>query len=74
MEITEQYFIEKTGRVPVDDDLERCNCPQAGEIGHSCCGWCEEHQKPIFECGCGWANIKSSDLDKCVKGEIKWQE
>jgi len=50
MKITKEYFFEKTGKTPVDDDLERCNCPQAGEIGHRSCGWCKICEKPIFMC------------------------
>ena len=52
MEITEEYFVEKTGWPPVDDDLERCNCDKGGQEGHSCCGWCDIHDLPIFQCGC----------------------
>lgn len=51
-EITAEYFKEKTGQGPVDDDLERCNCQYAGRVGHFCCGWCTYHEKPIFMCGC----------------------
>lgn len=45
-------FTEKVGRAPVDDDLERSNCPTPGSAGHYCCGWCGIHDKPRFECGC----------------------
>ena len=54
MKITKEIFIEKVGREPEDDDLERCNCNQAGEVGHYSCGWCYEHDKPRFVCGCLW--------------------
>lgn len=37
---------------PVNDDLERVNCEQAGEIGHQQCGMCSVHDKPRFMCGC----------------------
>lgn len=50
MKITKEYFVEKTGREPEQDDLERCNCKEAGKIGHLCCGWCDVHQIPVFEC------------------------
>lgn len=39
LHISKDYFISRVGRPPADDDLERCNCPKAGEIGHSSCGW-----------------------------------
>lgn len=48
--ITKKRFIAATGREPVLDDLERANCPMAGEMGHWSCGWCEEHDKPKFMC------------------------
>ena len=44
-------FAKATGREPEDDDLERSNCRLAGNIGHSYCGWCSEHDKPRFICG-----------------------
>lgn len=47
-----QEFEQKVGHAPHDDDLERVNCPVAGIGGHSMCGWCGEHDKPRFVCGC----------------------
>ena len=47
----EEYF-RSTGYVPEQDDLQRANCKKAGEPMHSCCGWCKEHDLPIFMCGC----------------------
>lgn len=44
-------FEEKTGRKPVNDDLERVNCPDAGKVGHFGCGWCNGCNKPAYECG-----------------------
>ena len=49
--ITEEYFTKSTGCNPIDDDLERCNCPLAGDIGHSTCGWNKENNKPQFYIG-----------------------
>jgi len=37
--ITAEYFEKITGWKPVQDDLDRCNCKNAGEIGHKNCGW-----------------------------------
>lgn len=54
--ITEEYFKEKTGYDPIQDDLERANCTLAGTLGHYSCGWCEEHDLPHFQCGCGIRN------------------
>lgn len=45
-------FRIKTKRWPTDDDLERVNCKDAGNLGHMFCGWCEKHDKPRFECLC----------------------
>lgn len=50
MDATE--FEVKTGRPPELDDLERVNCSKAGNFGHFCCGWCDDHDEPMFQCGC----------------------
>lgn len=50
-DITREKFIEATGWEPKDDDLERCNCPAAGAIGHLFCGWNEKFDLPQFEVG-----------------------
>ncbi len=50
-EITEAYFIQATGRKPENDDLERCNCTKAGQVGHMSCGWNYTHNAPCFEVG-----------------------
>ena len=47
-----EKYKEATGYEPEGDDLERCNCPKEGELCHRQCGWCEEHDKPRFMCGC----------------------
>ncbi len=47
--ITREHFIRATGREPIDDDLDRCNCDKAGELAHSCCGWHEELDRPWFD-------------------------
>lgn len=46
--ITEEMFIKAMGREPVIDELERCNCPKVGEIGHYLCGWNNEMNLPNF--------------------------
>lgn len=46
--VTEARFLARVGHEPVDDDLERCNCPLAGQIGHSMCGWDDERDLPRF--------------------------
>ena len=48
--ITSVHFKERTGRDPKHDDLERCNCPEAGHPGHYMCGWCEKCDMPKFMC------------------------
>jgi hypothetical protein len=49
--ITHEKYIAATGFSPERDDLDRCNCQLAGEIGHFSCGWCEHCDKPRFVCG-----------------------
>lgn len=46
--ITAERFLEATGKPPRDDDLERCNCERAGQVGHSGCGWCDDCNQPFF--------------------------
>ena len=46
--ITAEQFKEATGTEPVNDDLERSNCPKAGTLGHQDCGWCENKNLPNF--------------------------
>lgn len=49
VKIDAKKFREMTGKNPVHDDLDRCNCPKAGSLGHLSCGICE-HNLPVFEC------------------------
>ena len=51
MPITAQQFEQATGHAPERDDLERCNCPQAGTVGHWQCGWDETANLPVFMTG-----------------------
>jgi len=39
--ITEERYRASMGRLPVDDELERANCPLFGQLNHTYCGWCE---------------------------------
>lgn len=50
-DVSADEFEEMCGRAPVQDDLERANCSEAGKPGHSMCGVCERCSKPRFECG-----------------------
>jgi hypothetical protein len=49
--ITQAAFLAATGEPPCDDDLERCNCPQAGKPGHQMCGWNAARNLPVFIAG-----------------------
>jgi hypothetical protein len=49
--ITREQFIAATGRAPIEDDVARVNCAEAGRAGHLCCGWNSEANKPQFEIG-----------------------
>ena len=54
--MTKEEFKEKAGYEPGYDDLDRVNCPKAGEAGHHFCGWCDIHDLPRFMCGCSGTN------------------
>lgn len=47
-EITAERFEIATGRKPINDDLERSNCPKRGMPGHMSCGWNHKYNLPIF--------------------------
>jgi hypothetical protein len=47
-EITAEWFEEIVGNSPIQDDLERCNCKSAGQVGHSDCGWNFTRNYPNF--------------------------
>ena len=47
-----EAFEEFVGHAPVDDDLHRVNCGDAGKVGHLFCGWCDTHECPKLACGC----------------------
>lgn len=49
--VTASEYEAAVGNAPVDDDLERVNCKNAGEMGHDYCGWCPKCNKPRFICG-----------------------
>lgn len=46
-----EHFQYMTGQLPSQDDLDRCNCIEAGNktLGHFSCGVCE-HKKPVWQC------------------------
>lgn len=46
--ITAEMFKAATGIDPEEDDLDRCNCPHAGEEGHWHCGWDAAKNRPQF--------------------------
>ena len=48
--MNKEDFIQMTGREPIQDDLERCNCDKAGTPGHYTCGVCKICNCPKFEC------------------------
>jgi hypothetical protein len=56
VDITREHFIDATGRDPVNDDLDRCNCPYAGQMGHFLCGWDSGLELPVFMAVTIWAN------------------
>jgi len=50
--ITAEIFERYTELTPSQDDLDRCNCMEAGGFGHLYCGWCATHNLPRFMCSC----------------------
>lgn len=58
MQITAPMFKAATGHEPMNDDLQRCNCEDAGEIGHSGCGWDKKRNMPNFMPGDGKCNYQ----------------
>lgn len=42
-------FFHRVGFMPIQDDLERANCPDAGSFGHVTCGICD-HGLPLYLC------------------------
>lgn len=48
MKVTRSQFKAATSFSPEQDDLERCNCDKAGQLGHFMCGWDEKRNLPNF--------------------------
>jgi hypothetical protein len=48
LSVTAKKFTAATGHKPEGDDLERCNCKRAGEMGHWSCGWDADANLPVF--------------------------
>lgn len=48
MDINEEVFLKATGHKPENDDLDRCNCKEAGKLGHDWCGWSRMVNRPNF--------------------------
>ena len=49
--ISREQFAEATGHKPQNDDLDRASCAEAGQVGHWSCGWCEQCNRPRYQCG-----------------------
>jgi hypothetical protein len=60
--ISAKKFKAAMGREPIQDELWRCNCAAAGQLGHYGCGWCAEHNKPNFACPCMRSRIEAQRL------------
>jgi hypothetical protein len=46
--MTTGQYMGYVGAPPEDDDLERVNCPLAGQVGHQGCGWNKRANLPAF--------------------------
>jgi hypothetical protein len=67
--ITAEMFEQATGQQPQNDDLERCNCEHAGEIGHWSCGWNEAANLPYFMKGAAPKHERDSAMKNLSKEE-----
>ena len=61
---TREDFLNATGRLPEQDDLDRVNCPDAGKSGHSSCGICKEHKLPVFMCSNCFPKAMRKDFER----------
>jgi hypothetical protein len=66
MNITAELFKFYVGHEHEDDDLERCNCPRAGQVGHSMCGWNHKENLPVYMAGRGDEIKKHEAMHKAV--------
>lgn len=57
--ITPEIFFAATGSEPMQDDMDRVNCSQAGMSGHWSCGWCADDNLPRFMCSHNHATSRS---------------
>lgn len=72
-------YVEITGEIPHQDDLERINCPIQGQSGHTMCGQCLNCGRPKFlVCSCHPSldslrkEILIKDLARQKKKVITW--
>ena len=70
MKWTQEYFTFRTGYLPVQDDLDRCNCPEAGKIGHKGCGICI-HDLPVFHCNICFPLSRKPGFRRLAKRKFK---
>lgn len=63
--ITRDKFLSCVGTEPIQDDLERCNCDQAGNSGHHQCGWDHKRDMPNFIPGQSKANSRKIVIETC---------
>jgi hypothetical protein len=68
--MTEQEFEDLVGRPPENDDMHRVNCTEAGTTGHFLCGWCMDHGRPRFVCGCLEAEYTPKEPRKLPGGDL----
>lgn len=66
--ITADEFTKATGYSPQDDDLERVNCTNAGQTGHTMCGWSHRYNKPMFML----TSYQREQSREATKPRIEW--
>ena len=73
--ITAEKFEESVGSKPENDDLDRCNCTEAGNMGHLQCGWDDERDMPVFIPGVSELTVPNVELaNSTLKVVMKIEE
>ena len=63
----ESEYRELFGHAPIQDELLRVTCADAGAVGHFFCGVCAQHASPRFMCGCVAPQKERSMSDQKVE-------
>ncbi len=67
--MNKEEFEKVVGRPPDNDDMHRVNCPDAGKLGHWCCGMCK-CGLPRFMCSGQFARCDTPRTTKLHGKEV----